>query len=237
LSSRVGSWVPWAAVTLLLALPVGCGGDDDGNDNNSEQRSKPVAGTFVGEVQGGDALVAVFAAPLAKGQERREVSTFVCDAKRCAFSSGSASGNDFAVRSGDGEAQTKVELSGKAASGTVQLPDGKSARYEAGEATATAGLYDLTVSARGKVSGASAAGVGLTGEVKLPPPGSGRLKLADRTRLKFEVTKNTAGDAASLRAGQLRLIVLPDGQVRGAGKTRGGAGSSNFFVRSSAKKS
>jgi hypothetical protein len=225
------------AVAVLLAALAGCGGDDDGNNNNNdgENRTRPVAGTFVGKLRGSEAFVAVVATPPPKGEDRREVSAFVCDGRElCSWFSGSASGNGFTAKSGDGEGQTKGTLSGKVAKGSVEVPDAETGRYNASEATATAGLYDLTVSSAGKVRGASAAGVGLTGQVTLPPPGSGKLKLADGTRLKFTVTKSTAGDAAGLRAGQLRLIVLPDGQVRGAGKSRGDDGS-DFFVRSASK--
>ncbi len=84
------------------------------------------------------------------------------------------------------------------------------------------------------MSGASAAGVGLTGQVTLPPPGSGRLKLADGTRIKFKVTKASDAKSADLKPGQLRLIVLPDGQVSGAGKSPG-EGGSDFYARSGAE--
>lgn len=227
----------FVAVVLLLAALAGCGGDDEdngnGNDNDGEQQSAPVAGTFVGKLQGSEEFVAVVAAPPPKGKDRREVSAFVCDGERiCALFSAAASGNDVVAKSADGEAQ--VELSGKGATGSVDLPEGDKARYTAREATATAGLYDLTVSRRGKVSGASAAGVGLTGTLTLPPPGNGRIKLADGTRLRFEVTEGSGGDSAQLQPGQLRMIVLSDGQVRGAGMSRG-EGGADFFVRSSSK--
>ena len=195
----------------------------------------PVAGTFVGKLQGSEQFVAVVAAPLAKGQDRREVSAFVCDADEvCAWYTAAESGNQVVAKSEDGETQTEVELTGKGATGTVELSDGETARYDAREATATSGVYDLSVTRKGKVTGASAAGVGLTGTVELPPPGKGRLKLADGTRIRFDVLKNTAGEGALLQAGQLRLIVLPDGEVRGAGKSRGESGT-DFLVRSASK--
>lgn len=226
----------WVAVVVLSAL-VGCGGGDDGDeDSDREKRPAPAAGTFVGTLEGSDTFVAVVAAPPAKGEERRGVTAFVCDAEElCSWFSGSTSGNDFVAKSGGAEGgETRGKLSGKTVTGSVELPDGQTERYKVGQAAATAGLYDLTVSPRGKVSGASAAGVALKGEVTLPPPGSGRLKLADGTRLKFEVIENSAGDDAELRAGQLRLIVLPEGKVRGAGKSRGDDGAA-FFVRSTSK--
>jgi hypothetical protein len=215
---------------LLLALAVGCGDDDDDNNRDNE-RTEPVAGTFVGKLQGSEELVAVVAAPPPKGEDRRDVSAFVCDAEQaCTWFTGSADGNSLVAKSDDGEGQTKVLLRGKNASGTVTLPDAKPGRYRAGEATATAGLYDLTVSPKGKVTGASAAGVGLTGQLTLPPPGSGMIKLADGTRVKFKVTEASDADTANLRPGQLRMIVLPSGQVSGAGKSRGKGGGSDFFV-------
>jgi hypothetical protein len=236
LRTRVGLWVSSAGVALLLASATGCGDDDDGNDNNNERQTAPVAGTFVGKLGGSGEFVAVVAAPPAKGQDRREVSTFVCDAEQvCTWFSGAAEGNDFVAKSEDGETEAKVALTRKGASGSVELPDGKTGRYNAREATATAGLYDLTVSPRGKVTGASAAGVGLTGRVTLPPPGTGQLKLADGTRLRLQVTANRSGDPA-LEPGQLRLIVLPEGELRGAGKSRG-EGGADFYVSGSSAKS
>jgi hypothetical protein len=232
-SRRVGSWLSLAGAVLLLASPVGCGGDDgDDNDNDGENRSRPVAGTFVGKVQGTEAFVAVVAAPPAKGEDRREVTALVCDAKQvCGWFAGSTTGNRFVAKPADGEGQAAGNLSGKAATGSVKLPDGDTVRYNATEATASAGLYDLTVSAAGKLRGASATGVALRGDVTLPPPGSGKLKLADGSRLKFKVTRNSAAETARLRAGQVRLIVLPDGQLRGAGQSRGGDATA-FSIRS-----
>ena len=231
-----------AAVVALLLLTAlaGCGGDDDDNGNENDgdrdRQGAPVAGTFVGELSGSEQFVAVVAAPPPKGQDRREVSVFVCDGDQvCSWFSGAASGNDVVAKSEDGETETEVELSRRNATGTVQLPDGKTGDYNAREATATSGLYDLTVTRRGKVTGASAAGVGLTGSVELPPPGTGRLKLADGTRIRFDVVENSAGESAGLEAGQLRLIVLPDGEARGAGLGRGGDAASGFLVRSSSK--
>jgi hypothetical protein len=220
---------------VLLAPLAGCGGDDgNDNDDNGEDRAAPVSGTFVGKLQGSGQFVAVVAAPPADGQRRRQVAAFVCDGDRaCSWFAGEASGNEVVAKSEDGST-AELELKRKAATGSVELPTGKEARYNAREATAVAGLYDLAVSRKGKLSGASASGVGLTGSLELPPPASGRIKLADGTRLKFRVVESKAGGAAFLRPGQLRLIVLPNGAVRGAGTTRGDGGS-KFLVRSVSK--
>jgi hypothetical protein len=237
LSPRRASWL---SLALILLLPLAaCGGSDgngDGDDQAEEKKSKPVEGTFVGKVRGTEAFVAVVAAPPPEGADRRAVTVYVCDGTRvCEWFPGTSTGNSFSAASDDDDAQVKGELTGEAASGTVELPGDKAARYKAGKATAASGLYDLSVSASGKLSGASAAGVALTGKSSLPEPGSGTLKLADGTRLKVKVTTDSAAAPEGLEAGQVRLIVLPKGELRGAGKTRKGekARSSDFYIRSS----
>ncbi len=217
---------------LALFAVAGCGDDDDEDD----EQPAPVAGTFVGEIRGTSAFVAVVASPAAEGQERREVTAFVCDARRlCEWLGGPATGNRFSVSSEDEDAEATGELSEVAVEGTVELPDGESVRYRADRATAAAGQYDLTVSSDGEISGASAAGVALRGETTLPRPGRGALMLADGSRLRFRITRSPGRSNLGLRAGQLRLIVLPGGELRGAGRTRrsGDRPVTNFFIRSS----
>jgi hypothetical protein len=217
-------------MALLMAPLPGCGGDDGGGGN------EPVTGTFVGRVQGTKAFVAVVASPAREGEDKRNVTVYVCDARRiCELFSGSASGDDFEASSDDRDAKANGKLSAKAVTGTIELADRKPIRYKASQATATAGLYDLNVSSNGRLRGASAAGVGLTGRSTAPRPGTGSLKLADGKRLRFDVTSYSAGDPIRLRAGQVRLIVLTGGQLRGAGKSRrtAGGGESEFFIRSS----
>lgn len=213
---------------MLLVAVGGCGGDDDDGDKRAPP---PVSGTYVGKVDGTRASVAVVAAPERAGQDRRQVTVFVCDARRlCEWSSGAVSGGAFTAASEGGGAEAKGELTDKQATGTIKLPDGKTVRYKAAAATATSGLYDLKVSSDGDITGASAAGVGLKGESSLPEPGKGTLKLADGKRLTFQAIRAPA-DLAYLKAGQLRMVVNSDGKLVGAGKTPGRDGSA-FFIRS-----
>ena len=231
MSSRHGFWI--SLVVLLLASLAGCGDDDDGDGDEVERNAKLVDGTFVGKAQGSDAFVAVVAAPPAKGQDKREVTVFVCDAESlCEWFSGSASGNEFTATAEGGEAEAK--LAAKAATGRVELTGGQTVRYRAGSATATAGVYALTVSANGRIRGASAAGVGLRGQSTLPRPGNGSLKLADGRRLKFEARRNSGDEPIRLAAGEMRLIVLQDGQLKGVAKSRPAEGgeASDFFILS-----
>jgi hypothetical protein len=220
------------SAVLLLAALAGCGGGDDAE--GVKKKAKPLEGTFVGKAEGADAFVAVVASPLADGHERRELTVYACDAKRvCEWFSGSAARNSFEVGAERGDGEASGELTREAATGSIELSDGKTLRYKAERATAAAGLYDLTVSPGGKLTGASATGVGLTGKSTIPKPGDGSLKLADGKRLKLDVTRSTARGSVPLRAGQVLAIVLPDHQLRGAARSRrtAGGGDSDFFIR------
>jgi hypothetical protein len=221
------TWTCLSCLAVLIAAPLaGCGGDDRAAEQG---KSKPLDGTFLGKVTGTNALVAVVAAPPAGKEKRQDVTIYVSDGNKLSeWLGGAVERNSFAAKSDDAEA--KGELNGTSVKGTVTLPDGKTGRYEATRATGAAGLYDLTVSPKGKLSGASATGIGLTGKTALQADGSGTLKLADGTRHKFDVTGIAGAGELELRSGQLRLIVLGDGELRGAGRARGSEG---FFIRGS----
>jgi transposase len=227
-----------AAVVFLLVPLAGWGGDDDRDAGKAGPAAKPeqaVDGSFVGEVSGTEAFVAVVAAPADDNQNRRQVQVYVADGSGLSeWFSGSISDNSFAARSDDGDGEVKGKLSRDSVAGTVELPDGETARYEANRPTGAAGLYDLTMSRRGKLTGTSAGGLGLRGTIKLPE-GTGTLRLADGRRLKFDISEAPAADLPRLAVGQVRLIVLPDGQLRGAGKSRPSAdnGDSGFLISSS----
>jgi hypothetical protein len=226
-------WVPFAMALVVFAALPGCGGDDEGEDERTVQ--KPIDGTFVGKASESDAFVAVVAAPAAKGKDTRDVTVYVSDGKRLSESfAGSIKSNSFTAKSTDGDAEAKGELAGESVKGTVELPDGKSARYDARQAAGAAGLYELTVSRKGTLSGASAAGIGLTSKSELQAPGTGALKFADGKRRKFEVSVASGGKSGRIRVGHVRLIVLPDGQMNGAGvrQADAGDGDADFFVTS-----
>jgi hypothetical protein len=229
--TRIGTGL---VLALVLAPLAGCGGNADRDDKDAA--AKAIDGTFAGEVSGTSAFVAVVASPAAGKQDRRAVTVYLSDGRRLSERlSGSVSRNNFVATTDNRDVEAKGKLSGNAVTGTVTLRNGKTVRYKAGRATAAAGLYDLTVSSDGELSGASAAGVALKGRSTLPKPGSGTLKLADGTRLKFEITRSSTSDPGRLRDGRVRLIVLPDGQLRGAGERRSNAdgGDPDFFIRSS----
>jgi hypothetical protein len=225
--TRIWVWL----VIVGVAASAGCGGDD-GDDDRVQ---KAIEGTFVGKVRGTGASLAVVAAPATRGQRRRDVTVYVSDGERMSRSfAGTAEGNSFTASAEDGEGRATGKLKAASATGTIELPGGKTARYEATHATAASGLYDLTVSRRGKLTGASAAGVGLSSEAGLRAPGTGTLRFADGRRRKLDIA--TTGDPTPLRSGQIRMIVLPDGQMSGAGQIGSAAsgGEPEVFIRSDA---
>jgi hypothetical protein len=229
----------WLVLALMVLVPLaGCSGDNSAADEGAEKAVKAhdaVVGSFVGEASGTKAFVAVVAAPAAGTKESGAVQIYVSDGRRLSeWFSGPISDNSFVAESDDGDAEARGKLSGDSVTGTIKLPGGKTARYEASPPAGAAGLYDLRFSSAGELSGASAAGLGVKGEIRLEKRGSGMLQLADGSRLKFDVIRNPAGDLVRLRKGQVRLIVLPDGQLRGAGKGRpaGCRADSDFFIRS-----
>jgi hypothetical protein len=229
----------WLVLAVLLLLPVAaCSGGDSPDDDEAERAvkaAKAVAGSFVGKVSGTRTFVAVVAGPAEGDKDSGAVQIYVSDGRRLSeWFSGPISDNSFVVKSDDGDAEARGKLSGDSVTGTVALPSGKTVRYEASPPSGAAGLYELTVSSAGELRGASAAGLGVTGEIALGKRGTGMLRLVDGERLEFDITRNPAGDLMRLRAGQVRLIVLPGGELRGAGKSRpaAGGGASDFLIRS-----
>jgi hypothetical protein len=224
---RTWTWLSCSAV-LVMAPLAGCGGEDRAAEKPTP---KPLDGTFLGKVTGTNALVAVVAAPAAEKQQRQAVRIYVSDGRKLSeWLNAAVDRNSFTAASTDRGAEVKGELNGNSVNGTITLPGRKTARYKASRATGAAGLYELTVSPKGKLTGASATGIGLTGKTVLGDDGSGSLKLADGTRHQFDVTGNAAGNELQLESGQLRVIVLGDGELRGAGRARASEG---FFIRSS----
>lgn len=240
--TRIATWP--VLVALLLVPLTGCHNSDSPEDGEAEQpveveeaveAEDAVAGSFVGSVSGTRAFVAVVAAPAADEKGPRDVEVYVSDGRRLSeWFSGSISNNSFVARSDEGDTEARGKLSGDSVTGTVELPGGKSVRFEAGPPSGPAGLYDLTISSDGDLSGSSRAGLGVKGEIPLRERGTGMLRLVDGQRLTFAISRNAPSDLIRLQAGQVRLIVLPGGEVRGAGKSRPStnSGDSSFFIRS-----
>jgi hypothetical protein len=225
------------AGALLLTALAGCSGDDDdrpgGKKAERAVEAVEVSGSFVGEVSGTKAFVAVVAAPAQEGQDTGAVQVYVSDGRGLSeWFSGPISDGGFAAQSDDGDAEAEGKLSADSVTGTVTLPDGKTGSFAASPPSGGAGLYELTVSPGGELSGASAAGLALKGDITLGKRGTGVIKMVDGKRLELALTRQRADDLAHLRAGQVRLIVLSDGELRGVAKARPSKGRDfEFFIR------
>jgi hypothetical protein len=239
---RTRTWVWFTAVVLLVTGPAACS-DDDGSDGDAgaggtdaeAAGGDPVVGSFVGDVSGTEAFVAVVAEPPRDGEDPA-VQVYLSDGEGLSeWFSGPVSDNTFVAESDDGDAEIEGELSADSVTGTVELPDGATEEYTATPPSGPEGLYDLTVSDAGDLSGVSAAGLAVTGEIPPIPPGepeTGVLRLVDGTSLEFAVTREPTGDLAHLRDGQVRLILLPDGELRGAGSWPSEGEGSLILLRS-----
>jgi hypothetical protein len=242
----IWAWAIAAVVLVVVGLPllalVGVLGDESADRNggsagktaNPPQAQEPVDGSFVGKLAGTNALISVVIAPAADDETRRALQLYVADGRRESHSfSGSISENSFVAKLDDGDIEAKGEVREDSIRGTVML-DGESVRFRASRPAGAAGLYELTLSPGGKLRGASAAGLGVTGRIDLAA-GTGVLKLADGRRMELQIADDLRGDVA-LRPGEVRMIVLPDGEIAGAGRSRPAAedGESSFFIRSAA---
>jgi hypothetical protein len=234
---RTRSWIGFMSVVLLMSSLAGCTGGDgpDGEeDEKAQDAGTAVFGSFVGEVLGTEAFVAVVAAPAEGETGPGAVQVYLSDGTGLSeWFSGPISDSSFVATSDDGDAEMQGELTADSVTGTVELPDGQTVRYQATPPSGAAGLYELTVSSVGELSGVSAAGLGVTGQIALVEQGTGMLRLVDGKSLEFSVTPTLAGDVTHVSAGQVRLIVLSDGELRGVAKGQpSNGGGSDFFIRS-----
>jgi hypothetical protein len=205
---------------LLVSAAAGCTGDDGPPEAGPSRSVAPdpeelartdglYHGTYVGRAQRTRALVAVSALPPDQDGDR-EVTVFVTDGSTVFehFAPVEAS-NDFEAESVDGDARARGEVTAETVTGVLTTRSGRF-RFRLERATGAAGLYELDETSRGRLTGASPAGVGATGS--LNGPTRGHLDLADGRRLRFSVAKTPR---RALPDRQARVIVLPGGQVAG----------------------
>jgi hypothetical protein len=110
-----------------------------------------VTGSFVGEVSGTEAFVAVVAAPPQDGQDSGAVQVYLSDGRGLSeWFSAPVSDGGFVAKSDDGDAEAEGKLSADSVTGTLVLPDGETVRYQATPPSGAAGLYELAVSNAGE---------------------------------------------------------------------------------------
>jgi hypothetical protein len=208
---RLGS----AGLATLLALRVESG-------SLAWQEATPAAApfageTFLGETSDPETIVAlVVAEPTADGQ--REARAYVCDGKTINgwFDQGEVDDDAIALTSPDG-GRLEGTFSPERITGTITLGTDEPLTFEATPATGPGGLYSHTVRPDGSFSGTSATGNRVEGEVALEPRADGNhqtvvvIILPNGDRVTFDKVHST-----SLVAGEHRMIVIPDGRIRGA---------------------
>ena len=226
---RSVAWlVPIGCLLLVLALwlVAGCGGGG-GEEQGSgvEQGVPPVTGSFVGSAQGEDeatdAFVAIVAAsPKERGQEGRDVRAYLCDGERITeWFTSRAQGNALDLISEDGALFEGI-LSAQASTGTITFKDERTLTYTAELASGLAGLYDVTISEEGGVSGTSETGGFLEGQLDEEEqrgeeelrPIRGSFTSTEGQEAGFEVVGREPEPE------EYGWIVLEDGQVKGAEK-------------------
>ena len=222
-----------AAVSLLALLGlsvVGCGGQQQGGSQGKEEESPQlVTGSFVGEIQEIDSFVALVADEPQDGEEAREVRAYLCDGLTInEWFRGSVTGDDLDLSS-ENEVRLKGQLTSDAATGTFTNLNGDSVPFEASPATGIAGLYNVTLSDDGTLSGTSERGGQLEGQLgdQLQDgsyPVSGTITSPDGETQDFEAF------ASPEASGNLRWIALPDGRIRGGFQQGQGAGFGGGFA-------
>ena len=196
----------------------------------------PFAGeTFLGETSDPETVVAlVVAEPATNG--RREARAYVCDGKTINgwFNQGEVDGEAIALTSPDG-GQLEGTFSPARISGTITLGTDEPMTFEAMPATGPGGLYNLTVRPDGSFSGTSATGNRVEGKIAREPREDGNFQtvveviMPDGERVTFDKVHST-----STQDGEHRMIVLPNGRIRGA--SQGTTGGTSFQAEDGQRK-
>lgn len=211
------------AVALCLVM-AGCGGGDGGGDN----AATAVTGEFVGKANAEDAYVAISTSN-AKANGEFDVVAYVCNrqvplegsTELAEWFTGTGRDNAVDLKSESGTSQLKATLAAGRATGTVTLPGGKTAAFEAAtSADGPAGIFVVSLDDQGNLTGSSRGGK----TMKLAPFQSGgdagyrgTITSPDGASVPYELYVRggiiTKQDLANMKAP--RTIILPDGTSRG----------------------
>jgi hypothetical protein len=216
-----------AVIGLLLVAPAVAGGRwgmiaAQEASPAATPAAVPFAGeTFVGETSSPQTLVAVVVAePRSDG--RREARAYLCDGKTLSvwFDQGEIDDEVITLTTSDG-GRLDGTIASDGITGTITLETtDEPLTFEAAEATGPGGLYSLIERTDGSFSGTSATGNQIEGETALEPREDGNYQttvviiLPDGERVTFDKVH-----ATSPAPGEQRMIVLPDGRIRGASRS------------------
>ena len=219
-----------AMCSIVLCLFVAsCGGDDDESSTagpaptgaGSTARPAPT-GEFVGTASDDETYVGVFA-------DASQVVAYVCNrrvglegaAEVADWFTGPASGSTIDLTSQSGKSHLRATLERTGATGSVQLPDGRSVTFKTvSAAPGPAGIFEVSLDAAGNLVGRSRGGKTflLTPFEKEQVPGyTGNVTLPDGKTVPYELFvrggRLTPQDIANM--GTPRTIILEDGTSRG----------------------
>jgi len=216
-------------VVLSALLLAGCsgggGGEQGGGSQDEESAQEPISGSFVGTTSDPETLVAVVADKAEGGADSREVRAYLCNSEDVGeWFRGSVTGNTVDLAS-DGGAQLTGELTSDAATGSVTLPVGEVVSFGASPATGIGGLYSLSISPDGRVSGTSERGGQLEGRADDRPREDGAYPITatitspDGQQQEFEAfSLDPPAEFERKSSYPPRFVVLPDGTIKGGGR-------------------
>lgn len=206
---------------LVLWLVAGCASPGQEKEKGSQASGGPVVGEFVGEIPEADTFVALVAEEPQEGGDTREVRAYLCDDESInEWFVGSASGDELQLTSESG-VQLLARLTGESSTGTVTLTDGRSFPFEALPATGIPGLYDVSTTSGGQVSGTSWSGARLEGQRADSPQEDGNYLISGTIIPTEGQLGEFKAEVAGTEATEGRFIVLPDGRLKGGKKGPG----------------
>ncbi|MDQ3980511.1 MAG: hypothetical protein M3314_13310 [Actinomycetota bacterium] len=216
--------VRFVSGVALCLLMLACGGDSD----EGEKAQRAVTDEFVGTANAEDAYVAVHTSN-AKTNGQFDVVAYVCNrqvplqgsVELAEWFTGTGRNNTIDLRSQAGTSRLKATVEQDRVHGTVELPNGKTAPFEAKVSTGgPAGLFDVGLDDQGNLVGTSRGGKTLTlrqferdGQLGY----QGTITAPDGATVSYElfirgghITKQDLADMKSPRT-----IILPDSTSRG----------------------
>jgi hypothetical protein len=211
------------AVALCLLL-VGCGGNGDGGEN----AQPAVTAEFVGTATAEDAYVAVYTSN-AKGSGQFDVVAYVCNrqvplqgsVELAEWFTGTGRNNAIDLTSQAGTSRLKATVEQDRVHGTVELPGGTTATFEARISTdGPAGLFEVGLDDQGNLVGTSRGGKTMTltrfqrdGQLGYQGTISSPAGAAVPYELFVRGGHITRQDLAEMKSP--RTIILPDSTSRG----------------------
>jgi hypothetical protein len=196
------------SLAILVFLLSGCGNDEE---QLSRPSPSPVPSSDVVEYIGKSENFLFFAAVVTHPDGK--LTAYFCDGKgRSALFEGNHADGAFSLTSTDGAATLNGQVDETESSGTVQLPDTQ-LNFTAAKAREMGGLYRLTYSEEGEVTGSSERGNRFEGTVKGSNL-SATISTSEEAGIEFK-SELSEGVEDQRNYNGYRVIIQDDGDFRG----------------------